>query len=332
MPRYIPIELQDHLDSGQTTVTYLLRVDPRTPGFASYGVTLLNRDVTYNDGGGELTYLAAIGMQPSAVIGTADLAVDNAEIAHLLPEFDIPVSEADIRAGAYDYARFRLMLVNYEDLTQGHVTLHEGTIGQVTIRSDGLSYVNELRGLSAELRQSICEKDSLTCRATFGSQPADGPINGPIERFPCGYPAETLLIEGEVDEVGFESTLTFRVTPGSEWGEDSFAPGIVKFLTGLNAGRTFEISSNTADGWIDLSHDTPFPIQVGDELVYRVDCTKVARDAEKGCLRHWGSEWVLHFRGEPDIPIGDAGAMETPGASSGPGQGGYTSEPYTEAE
>lgn len=32
-------------------------------------------------------------------------------------------------------------------------------------------------------------------------------------------------------------------------------------------------------------------------------------------MSHWGADWVLHFRGEPDIPIGDAGKMETPGAS-----------------
>jgi hypothetical protein len=66
-----------------------------------------------------------------------------------------------------------------------------------------------------------------------------------------------------------------------------------------------------------------FPINVADELDYRPDCNKVARDAVKGCKapHHWGSSWPLHFRGEPDIPIGDAGSMETPGASASPGEG-----------
>lgn len=314
MPRHIPSALQSHLDSGQTTVTFLLRIDPVQPGFSSYGITELDRDVTYDDGQSELDYLSPIGMIPSAIAASSDLSVDNAEFAHLLPEYDVPVSEADIRAGAYDYARFSVYLVNYEALSMGHVELLSGTIGQVSIRDDGLSFVNELRSLSARLKQSICEKDSLTCRATFGSQPAGSAINGPIERFPCGFDATALLEAGTVASVGLESTLTFTLDSFAH-PADYLAPGIVKFLTGLNAGRTFEISSNTAGGEITLAHETPFPISAGDTLVYRRDCNKHARDAGKGCISHWGADWVLHFRGEPDIPIGDAGAMETPGAS-----------------
>lgn len=126
-----------------------MRIDPVTPGYASYGITSLDRDVVYDDGSGEMRYLAAVGMQPSTILQSNDLSVDNAEFPSLLPEYDIPIDEADINAGAYDYARFALYLVNYQDLGMGHVTLHAGTIGKVTIRQDGLSFVNELRGLSA---------------------------------------------------------------------------------------------------------------------------------------------------------------------------------------
>lgn len=328
MGRHISLELRSHLQSTMQTTCYLLKVIPRDPSYPAYGVTDLDRDVVYDDGGGEMTYLAAIGMQPAAILTGADLAVDNSELPSLLPEFDVPISEADIRAGAYDYARFVYMRVNYQDLSQGHVTIHAGTIGQVTIRSDGLSFVNELRGLAAQLKQSVCAKDSLTCRAIHGSQPPGSSTPGPqVERDWCGFDAAGELVTATVTAVGLETTRAFAVTPDGSWATDHLAPGIAVWLTGSNAGRTREIESNTAGGGIELAFETPFPIQVGDTLQYRPDCTKQARDTAKGCKRWFGNEWVLHFRGEPDIPIGDAAAMATPGASSGPGQGGRTTEP-----
>lgn len=333
MPRFIPIQLKAHLQQDATTTCLLLRIDPVDPSAVSYGVTTLDRPVTYDDGISELIYSAAVGSQPSALQATSNLAVDNAESVSLLPEFDVPISEQDIRAGVYDFARFNLYLVNYKDLSQGHILLRAGTLGRITIDDDGLSFVNELRGLSAELKQSLCEKDSLTCRATFGSQPEGSSTPGPIERFPCGVDATALLVSATVTSVGLENTLTFTVS-GFTMGANELNPGMVFWSTGLNAGRSNEIDTNTAGGEITLSHETDWPIQIGDTLEYRVDCNRFPRDTDKGCAAaiRWGTDWVLHFRGEPDIPIGDAGAMETPGASSAPGSGGSTFQPFQEAE
>lgn len=327
MGRYCSPALQAHLDGGATTISIQCKITPVTQGYSPYGVTTLNRDVEY----GGVTYLAAVGMMPSAVAFNGSMSVDNAEATSLMPEYDVPISEADIRAGVYDYAEFHLFIVNYEDLTMGHLTLQEGTIGQVSIDANGLSFVNELRGLSAQLKQSVCEKDSLTCRAIYGSQPAGSATPGPIQRFPCGKDATAQLVSGAVEEVGAETTLTFKLA-GVTLVADELNPGMVMFTSGLNAGRTLEIESNTTDGWITLRFETMFPIAENDDLVYRSDCNKVARDTAKGCAapHHWGTEWPLHFRGEPDIPIGDAGAMETPGANASPGQGSPDFVPYVQ--
>lgn len=331
MPRFIPPALYDHLQQPVTSTAYLLRIDPVTPGYPSYGVTSLDKDVIYDDGTSELLYSAAVGMQPTAMQARTDLSVANAESDSLMPEFDVPIQEEDIRAGVYDFAEFKLYLINYEDASQGHVLVRAGTLGRITIDADGLSQVNELRGPTAVLKQSICEKDSLTCRAIFGSQPEGSPIPGPIERFPCGVDATALLISGTVTAVGLENTLTFTVG-GFTLDDNELNPGMTFWLTGDNAGRSYEIEDNTSAGVITLAHETPWPIQVGDTLQYRIDCNKQARDTDKGCKspERWGDDWVLHFRGEPDIPIGDAGAMETPGASSAPGSGGSTYNPFAE--
>lgn len=329
MGRHCTPEFQAHLDSGATTVCAMCRITPLTSGYPAYGVTDLDREVTYLG----LPYSAAVGMQPSAVAFSGSMSVDNAEATSLMPEYDVPVSEADIRAGVYDYAEVWIFLVNYEDLSMGHLTLLEGTIGQISIDANGLSFVNEWRGLAAQLKQSVCEKDSLTCRAILGSQPAGSSTPGPIQRFPCGIDATAQLVSATVEEVGLENTLTFKLA-STTLVADALNPGMAVFTTGLNAGRSLEIESNTVDGWITLRFEAMFPIADGDELLYRPDCNKIARDTAKGCAapHHWGAEWPLHFRGEPDIPIGDAGAMETPGANSSPGEGSPDYVPLTDAE
>ena len=329
MGRLIPLELA----RDTTTTCLLLRVEPVEPAFAPYGVTGLDRDVVSDDGRGALVYSAAVGVEPTALQSTANLAVDNAEATSLMPAFEVPIREEDIRAGVYDFARSPAA-GRYEDLGAGHVTLQEGTLGQVSINDEGLSFVNELRGLAAGLKQSICQKDSLTCRAIFGSQPEGDSSGAPVEIFPCGVDATALLVAGTVTAVGLENTLTFTVS-GFTMAADELNPGMVFWQTGLNAGKANEIDTNTAGGVITLAHETAWPIAIGDTLQYRVDCNKQARDTDKGCKAdiRWGANWIRHFRGEPDIPIGDMGAMETPGASSGPGQGGYVSIPFpTEPE
>lgn len=333
MGRLIPSQLQDHLDGPATTTTELLKIMPVAEGYSPYGVTYGNKDIVYDDGSGELLYSASIGMQATSISFGGGMAVDNSESTSLMPEFDVPISEADIRAGVYDYAEFSLYIVNYEDLSQGHVTLIEGTLGQISIDASGFSFVNEMRGLSAQLKQSVCEKDSLPCRAIYGSQLAGSATPGPIQRFPCGKDATAQLVAATVEEVGLENTLTFKLA-STTLVADELNPGIVLFTSGLNAGRTLEVESNTVDGWITLRFEAMFPIAAADELVYRSDCNKNARDTAKGCAasHHWGTEWPLHFRGEPDIPIGDAGSMETPGASSSPGEGSPDYVPLSEAE
>lgn len=334
MPRNIPIALKEHLQGRETTVCFLMRVDPVIAGFPSYFVTNLNRNVVYDDGGGSDTYLAAVGLESSALVGKANLEYGVDESVHLLPVFDIPVSESDIRAGVYDYAEYTVYLVNYEDLSQGHLVPPKGhgNIGKVSIRDDGLSWVNELAGLTGRLLQSLCEKDSLGCRAIFGSQPIGSATPGPqVDHGWCGFDATSLLVNATVVDVGIETTLSFQVDDATGWTVDKYAPGIVKFLTGLNAGRSFEIESNTADGWITLQFEAGFPIADGDTLQYREDCSKQARDEVKGCKKWFDIEWVLHFRGEPDIPVADEGALQTPGAMVGPGGGGNTNVPFEAA-
>lgn len=317
MPRTIPIALQEHLDGDATTTCTLLRVDPVMPGFPSYGAALLDQPVDYNDGNGLLTYQAIIGAQPSALIYNSDLSVDGGDASNLLPEFDFPdISEEAIKAGAYDFAQITLYLVNYTDLSQGHVLLARGTTGRFYINNDGLSFTHELRSLSQNLKQSITEKWSLSCRAIFGSQAeADSNTGTVVERFPCNYPAEDLWEPGTVTVVGIENNQSFMSTPLTpQFGGN---PGKVRWLTGNNAGRENEVDEFDSSG-IGLTFPTSYPIEVGDTFLFRDDCPKT----KAACKIR--DNWQ-NFRGEPHIPVGDAGQIATPGASAGLGTGGRLS-------
>jgi uncharacterized phage protein (TIGR02218 family) len=333
MPRNIPIALRSHLAQDDTTTTVLLRIASVRPGVAPYGAVMTNRELVYDDGDGAIVYSPIIGMQLSTMAAGMDMSVDNAEAGGLLPEFDFPISEADIRAGVYDYARWVAYLVNYEDLSQGHVVLGAGEIGRVSINDDGLSFVEELFGKTKRLRQSVVERDSLTCRAIFGSQPIGTGGGVPEQRFPCGFDATSLLVAGTITSVGLETNITFTSAGvAAAFGADDLAPGKVYWKTGLNAGRDTEIESNTAGGEVTLSFKTDYPMQAGDTFDIRPDCNKQWDDADHGCLRWWGLQRVNHFRGEPHIPIGDAGQLSVPGASVGPSLGGNTSQDFTEGD
>lgn len=308
--RVIPIALQAHLDTGATTTTYLMRIDPVSPGFPSVGCTMLDRDVYYDDGDGEIRYAATIGMTPSSLKSTASMGVDNGEMQHLLPEGDMGLSEEVLNGGAYDYARYRIYIVNYENLSQGHIAFGRGTLGQIRVE-DGLTFWSEVTSQVKQLKVPIVEKGSKTCRATFGSQYHGTPGAEVTERFPCGKDLSTLWVESEVDEVGLESNRTFTAALGASDG--AYMPGMVRWVTGNNAGRSYEIETQIGDE-VNLSFETMFPIQVGDTFEIRPDCTKW-RDGFNGCKHHFpDGEWRFHYRGEPDIKPADSAGVITPGA------------------
>lgn len=310
----VPALLQAHLDSGATTMTFLMRVDPQDDSFPSFGCTLLDRDVLFNDGESEINYRAPIGMIPSAMVSTSDMGVNNSELQHLIPEGDMDIDEEALNAGAYDFAWYTLYWVNYEDLSMGSVILDHGQLGQVRVEN-GITFWTELTSLSKLLKTPIVEKDSITCRAIFGSQPI-GTGGGVVEqRFPCGKDAEALFTDSKtVTSVGDETNRTFGAS-GLGLADNACVPGMVVWLAGDNAGRSYEVEAQDAAGVVSLMFETMFPIQVGDTFKIRPDCTKW-KDGPNGCKFHFpGVEWKLHYRGEPHIPIADGDAINTPGAT-----------------
>lgn len=308
--RFIPVALQTHLDKASTTTCRLLKISLRTG--ETFGITTLDEDVLYNDGesSGPVIYKATNGFDPSDIAADIGYSVDNAESYALTALDSSGITEQMVATGALDDATWICYLIDYDALSEGHVTLDAGDVGEVKSRY-GMSWTAELLSSAMRLRQPIGSVDSRTCRAIFGT-PADGQLG-------CGIDAEALWVSGEVSSVGAETDRTFTgdVTVSSAFPINP-VPGRVDWLTGNNVGRIYAIEEFDSSGIITLNETTPFAIEIGDTFRIRPDCRK--RYIED-CIGVYNNG--INFKGEPYIPVGDGVAIQVPGGQL-PGGGGFT--------
>jgi uncharacterized phage protein (TIGR02218 family) len=306
--RYIPPRLLEHLQQPVTTTTRLIKIKLRT-GFA-YGLCMLDRDIDYDDGtgDGEITYVATNGFDPSTFAADVGFSVSNAEGYALISNTVPGVTEDMVNRGELDDATWVCYLVNFLDTTMGHVTLDAGDLGEVRTQY-GMVWIPELLSYGMRLRQPVGGVWSRKCRAIFGS-----PKNSQTG---CGVPLAPLWVPGEV-------TAVFAAEPDRVFTGDQVQasgglipqPGRVRFLTGDNAGREFAIE--TVDGLVvELVEPAVYAFGVGDEYEIRPDCAK--RYLED-CIAKWNNG--PNMKAEPLIPVGDASAIQSPGAQL-PGGGGF---------
>lgn len=300
--RNIPAALQAHKNGEATTLCKLIKMTAKDGTII--GMTTLDIDVLYNDGFGMLRYHAPVGCQPASIYQANGFEVNNSEFqALVVPEYNLPLDEFDVNSGRYDYADFIMYEVNYEDLTMGHWIVMSGQMGRMRSQ-DGIQIFGEMRSIKDLFRRTVVELDSISCRAKFGSTSA-------TEKFPCGFDAESLWLTGTVGTVDVDNTRVFT-DPTRLEPDGFFYPGLLQFLTGDNAGKYIEVETFQTGGIITLAYNTSYVIKPGDTYRIRRECSRIARDAAKGCKHWFGSSWGLHFRGEPDIPIGDIGTLTTP--------------------
>jgi hypothetical protein len=156
--RSISAALLAHLQTDVPTVATLWLIT-RTDG-QTFAYTDLDQPITYSG----TTYVSAGGYTHSAIEMGSDLSTSNLQVDAI---FDSSAITPDsLESGSWDGARVVCMLVNYNDLTMGAVTLDSGLLGQVTLMNG--RYSAELRGLAQVMQQDQGQVYSPTCRATFG--------------------------------------------------------------------------------------------------------------------------------------------------------------------
>ena len=298
MSKVIPAALLSHKALPTTTLCRLLKV--KCKNGTLFGFANLDTDITYNDnsGDGAIVYKSANGFTPMRLSAAAGTSVDNTDLAGVVADLSAyGITEQQIRSGILDYANAYVYEVNYNDLTTGrHETKARGNCGNVT--NSGEEFRAEFRSLTQRYKQPLGKVTSITCRAQFGDTQCGKPLT-----WVAG--TVTAVSGTEPDRIFTASALTQAAS--------YFVPGVVEWLTGNNAGLQVEVETFAA-GVVSISLPSFFSVAIGDTFRIRQDCTKVWADATHGCLYHWGTARPSHFRGEPLIPLGQEGALGTPGA------------------
>lgn len=295
----IPVALKTHLALPATSWTLLLKVvckDGTVLGF-----TRLDAALTYDDGGGAITYSPDQGFTPARLQAAADLGVDNTELQGWYSAGG--VTEQRIRAGLLDKAEVWIYRVNFMDLSQGHEVWGYGTLGETRFVETG--WVTEFRSLKQQLKQPLCQLISLTCRARFGSKPIGTPGAEITERKPCNK--DMVWHAGTVTSVGIDPRKTFTDSARTE-ADGFFEPGVIRWLTGANAGAQIEVYTFASDQF-ELILPLPYPMAPGDTYEGRQDCDHTFSMCKD---RH---DNTLNFRAEHLTPVQDADSIMVPGAN-----------------
>jgi hypothetical protein len=327
MPKTIASQLITAKSKSVALTSRLIRIGPLVDGsFIRW--TSIDKDELYDFGGsicadglGVQTYYAATGLQMTTIEANNDLSVNNAEAQSLMPVYPMPgITEEMVITGKLDTIPY---VVIEHDCVNGAAGEHEimasGVLGNCRIEQ-GLVVIPELVSWSQLLNQTgIISQTSIDCRSKqFGSQPGD-------EREYCGFDLTGEWIPFTVTSIGTETVREFYVV-GLSQPDDWFAPGLVTWDTGDNAGFSQEVeaffeASTGSDAYISLRFTTRKPIQAGDTGQVRRDCTR-KWEGHNSCQTYFATLRGEHFRGEPLINIGDTVANRIPGVNSTTSTGG----------
>lgn len=296
--------LKAHLSQGQMTLAHIWKIK-RQDG-TILGFTTHDLDIAYDngDGDGSVAYLGDTGFVNTAVAGNSDLSVDNMEVTAFLESESL--TESDLRAGLYDESVIKVMLVNWADLTMGHLLLRQGTLGIVKLKNG--KFTAELRGLAYKLTTVLGRTYGPLCRATFGSgangiDVGDDSRNLNVAQYLCHIDVTLYRQTGSVASASDNRTivpsagLVMRgsATPTAAAPAKWFNDGIITFTSGQLNGQSAEIK-----GWDGTTLTFYLPLQfvplAGATFTIEPGCNKTTSD----CQGKYNN--IVNFRGEPFIP------------------------------
>ena len=221
-----------------------------------------------------VTYRAAPGMVPSAIVRGEGLDADTMEVSGALGTGAF--RRDDLLAGRWDGARVVICAVDWSDPARGAIPLGEGWIGEVELDEHG--FTAELRGAQAPLERPASETTSPTCRATLGDARCRVAM-APRRRFArvmAGTGAEVTLDAGE---------------PVA----DAYGEGLLRWFGGANAGLASAIE-RSAGAVLTLRQAPAFAVAPG----VLVEVTEGCDRRLATCAARFGN--VANFRGEPHLP------------------------------
>ena len=276
--RALPAGLQDHLDSGTTTMCWCWKL--QTNDGRKFGFTDHDNDLTFD----AITFEAASGFTGSEVETGLGLAVDNLDVEGALSS--LKLNEQDLFAGVFDNAEVEIWQVNWAKVSQ-RLLIKKGNLGEVSRNDSGFSA--EIRGMSHLLNQPQGRLFQRKCDTDLGSQRCGVDLSSPAYR-------QT----GQVTEI-IESNKC--IVSGLDGFSDGwFAAGRLQFSSGNNLDRASEIKNFqviTSGVVIELWAQMPVAIEVGDDFIVTAGCDKDF----KTCKGKFANS--INFQGFPHMPGND---------------------------
>lgn len=276
--KQLPGGLQEHLDSGATTLCWCWRLTRRDA--SRLGFTDHDRDLTF-DG---TTFEAAAGFTASEMRDSVGLSVDNLEVTSALSSDRL--SEADLAAGIYDDARVEIFRVNWTAPEQ-RVLMRAGSLGEV--RRAGLTFTAEVRGLAHYLQQPKGRLYQFTCDADLGDNRCKILLSDPIYR-------------GEGEIVAVASARRFTASGLDDFADDWFSRGLLTFTSGAADSQAVEVRYHAKVGsavTIELWAPARGPLEPGQTFVVTAGCDKHLTT----CQAKFAN--AANFRGFPHMPGND---------------------------
>jgi uncharacterized phage protein (TIGR02218 family) len=275
----LPPGLQDHLDSGVTTLAWCWRLT-RGDG-ARFGFTDHDLPLTF-DG---TVFEPESGFTASELRAGSDLAVDAQEAEGVLSSDRI--TETDILDGRWDNAAVEVWRVNWASPDQ-RVLMRRGAVGQ--IRRGRLAFVAEVRSLAHVLGQTVGRVFQAGCDAELGDARCRVNLNAVAFRG-TGSVAERLR------------DRAFVAAGLGAFAASWFAQGTLTWGAGANAGRRAEVLLHDVTGGLVTLTLLEAPLRaiaVGDGFNVTAGCDKRAET----CGAKFSN--IVNFRGFPHIPGQDA--------------------------
>jgi hypothetical protein len=215
-------------------------------------------------GTGSVAYSAVAGYTKTDIASSGALNVDNLEVDGILVSPSI--SEADLRAGLWDFAHVTIFTVNWADLTQGALVQRCGTLGEVTIERG--AFKAKLRGVTQAYSRVIIELTTPSCRAKLGDSRCTVDltpftVTGTLTGVEAGAYPRTLYDTSRTEPgpsagvsiTGITTANPGHVTLAAPLGLPSGSPITIAGVVGMVEVNTVTVAENVAsDG---LSFDLP---------------------------------------------------------------------------
>lgn len=271
----IPVGLQDHLNTRETTVCWCWKIE-RKDGTV-LGFTNHDRDLVFDS----VTYEASTGFLGTEIESQLGMNVDNMDVMGAV-ESD-RISETDIEAGKYDNADITVYLVNWSDVSE-RVVMKKGSIGN--IKRGHTLFEGEVRGISHELQQVQGRLYNYKCDALLGDSR-------------CGVSLSSSTYTGSGAATRINSRSSMQVSGLSSYTSGWFGKGKLTFTSGDNNGVVREVQTHIISSsvvTVNLWDPTPFDIEVGDTFTVVAGCDKLF----KTCKAKFNN--FQRFRGFPHVP------------------------------